>query len=139
MKEKNSVHSLRMPDKLWRYAIEASEKNGVNPSTYIRQLIQADQEKRPFSVLTQEEFLLYKERTQQISSLIYEINAIGRNINQIVKNVNARFYSEQEKMQMLIWQQELVGMVKNYVKELGQDGGIKDHRAYQSSEKRLEV
>ena len=65
------------------------EKYGINSSEYLRRLIETDRgNKEQYS--SQEDFLDRKQ-------LIYEINRIGNNINQIVKNVNMHYYTEYEK------------------------------------------
>lgn len=66
------------------------EETGRDRSTYLRMLI----EDKPFVPLTTTE-----ERIQR-AALITEINRIGVNINQIVKNVNSFFYSREEKMEL---------------------------------------
>lgn len=54
---------------------------------------------------TKEEFLLLKE-------VVNEINHIGVNINQIVKNVNAHYYNDYEK-------RKLFALMESLKKEIG--------------------
>lgn len=91
--------------------IEKSCKTyGISESEYFRRLIDSDMGKA-VSVKTHEEFKISKD-------LIFEVNKIGNNINQIAKNTNSHYYTEYEKKKLfalmekvkdLLWQ--LVGNV----------------------------
>lgn len=76
---------------------------GINSSEYIRKLIDSDMGKLPV-VQTREEFLLRKE-------LVYEINRIGNNINQIVKNVNMHYYTEHEKKKLFAMMRKIITLL----------------------------
>lgn len=70
------------------------ERYGIKCSEYFRRLIDQDMGRIELNQMkTKEEFLQEKE-------LIYEINRIGNNINQIVKNVNSKFYTDYEKKKL---------------------------------------
>ena len=87
------------------------EKYGINSSEYLRRLIEADRgNKEQYS--SQEDFLDRKQ-------LIYEINRIGNNINQIVKNVNMHYYTEYEK-------KKLFALMKKVIELLDADGGSRN-------------
>lgn len=72
---------------------------GINTSRYIRRLIDKDMGKS-IPVQTQEEFLAKKQ-------MVYEINRIGNNINQIVKNVNMHYYTDHEKKKLFAMMQKI--------------------------------
>lgn len=62
---------------------------------------------------SKESFLLEK-------NLVYEMNRIGNNINQIVKNHNAHFYSEKDKRELFYLMRELqkdVSIVRQQLQE----------------------
>ena len=63
---------------------------GISPSAYIRKLL----EKQP------EIPSMGREEREYYIRLTSEINRIGVNINQIVKNVNSFFYSREEKKEL---------------------------------------
>lgn len=112
----NRGHSFRCSDPLWEYVLSSSKKYGINSSEFLRRLIQEKKKKtatEPF--VPQEQYLLQKEKLQEINNLTYEMNSIGININQIVKNVNSHFYSEEEKKLLFQNQQELIALVQNYI------------------------
>ena len=70
------------------------EQYGINCSEYFRRLVEQDMGRVNMNQMkTREEFL-------QEKALIYEINRIGNNINQIVKNVNSKFYTDYEKKKL---------------------------------------
>lgn len=81
-----------------------SEVYNGNQSKYIRRLIDEDMGKE-HRVYTKEEFQARKE-------LVYEINRIGNNINQIVKNANMKFYSEYEKKKLFAMMKKLLEMLE---------------------------
>lgn len=114
----NKVHSLRVSDTLWNHILSSSKKYGITPSVYIRKLLQADKESSSSASITQEEYMLYKEKIRAINHLTYEINSIGVNINQIAKNTNSHFYSNEEKAQLMKFQQNLIILVQNYLERL---------------------
>lgn len=82
---------------------------GIKYSEYIRRLIDEDMGKT-VSVQTQEEFLAKKQ-------LAYEINRIGNNINQIVRNVNMHYYTEYEKKKLFAMMQKIMELCADERKE----------------------
>lgn len=84
--------SLRVTQAQGAYLKEKSFGCGIGEAELLRRLIASDMGKS-IQVQTQEEFLLKKQ-------LVYEINRIGNNINQIVKNVNSHYYSDYEKKKL---------------------------------------
>ena len=63
--------------------------------------------------INDEKILVYdKNAIQQMKNLTNEINAIGKNINQIVHNTNMNKYSEYEKKKLFAMQQVILDKVK---------------------------
>lgn len=116
--KKNNIHSIRMPDTLWNHIICSSKKCGIKPSAYLRKLIREDKEHSTLPVVTQEQYLLHKEKVHNINQLTYEINSIGININQIAKRVNTQFYTDKDKKQLWELQQNLIALVEKYLERL---------------------
>lgn len=69
------------------------ERYGMTDSAYFRHLLAGICGVEGKEIRTKEEYLAIKE-------LVNEINRIGTNINQIVKNANMHFYSESEKRKL---------------------------------------
>lgn len=107
MKHKNlSVRvSLRISESENRFLKQQCEQTGLNENQYIRRLIDAAAGRAEMPV-SKEKFLAVKELTQ-------EINYIGHNINQIVKNVNSHYYSDEEKDRLF----ELMSKVRTLLNE----------------------
>ncbi len=61
----------------------------------------------------------YPEIIELLKNLINEINHIGVNINQIVKNHNASFYSAEDKTRLYAYLKKLNILVKETVVKLG--------------------
>lgn len=78
---------------------------GINSSEYLRRLIDADMGKE-LPMQTREQLLARKE-------LIYEINRIGNNINQIARNVNMLQYSEYEKKKLFAMSKKVMELLIN--------------------------
>lgn len=72
------------------YIQNLAKDSGKSISEVIRQLIRSSMENKSTTFEPKEHFLLNKQ-------LIYEINRIGNNINQIAKNNNAHYYTPNEK------------------------------------------
>ena len=68
---------------------ERSKVENMNESEYIRYLL-----------LNQSENPRSRELELEIMRLRNEVNKIGRNINQIVKNSNSHIYREDDKMEL---------------------------------------
>lgn len=82
--------SLRLSQRQDEQINAICEETGLSFSAYIRTLLND----KPNG------FLMSKEERLQRAALITEINRIGVNINQIVKNVNSYFYSKEEKKEL---------------------------------------
>lgn len=61
----------------------------------------------------------YPEIRILLKELINEVNHIGVNINQIVKNYNSGFYSDTEKNSLFAYMQKLNRLLSEAVKQLG--------------------
>lgn len=86
---------------------EECEKYGMSESEYFRTLLRNKRaDSKQFSK-TKQEYLDIRELTR-------EINYIGNNINQIVKNTHMNLYSEHEKKKLFA----LMELIKNKVMSL---------------------
>ena len=97
--------SLRISKEQDEQIASACQESGMSFSAYIR--LQLDN--RPVAYLTT------KEDRMQRAALITEINRIGININQIVKNVNSFFYSKEEKKELFELLQKVYGLLEEKV------------------------
>lgn len=92
--KKNDRFEVRLDKKAKEKLFSDAEKAGITASAYLRQLIY---DKTPET----------REDYQLIKDLIYEINRIGNNINQIAKFFNSGFFSEGEKKKLFALMQRL--------------------------------
>lgn len=111
--EKSIHKNIRITQKQWEHIQKRCDLYGINTSEYIRRLIDADIGK-VVPVQTKEEFLIKKQ-------MIYEVNRIGNNINQIVKNVNMHYYTEHEKKKLFAMMQKVMELFENQWKEREQN------------------
>ncbi len=96
-----SIHiNIRITLQQWNHTKDKCKKYGINYSEYIRRLIDSDMGKQ-VALQSQDEFLAKKQ-------LAYEINRIGNNINQIVKNVNMHYYTDYEKKKLFAMMQKII-------------------------------
>lgn len=86
------VQNFRLTGKQQKYLETAAETYGITESAYLRKLLEKDMGAGDPG-LSLEERKLRKQ-------LIFEINRIGNNINQIVHNHNSQFYSFQDKKKL---------------------------------------
>ena len=98
--EKNVHKNVRITEEQAQHLEKVCGIYGINLSEYVRRLIDADIGKE-ISTQTQQEYLVKKE-------MIYEINRIGNNINQIVKNINMHYYTEHEKKKLFAMMQRIM-------------------------------
>lgn len=89
------------------YLLELCEKTGKKKSQVLRMILDSQIENHEVYFEAKDDFLLRKK-------YIYEINKIGNNINQIVKNNNAEFYSEYEKKKLFALMQEIKNIVEKF-------------------------
>ena len=83
---------------------ERSKAESMNESEYIRYLL-----------LNQSENPRSKELELEIMRLRNEINKIGLNVNQIVKNNNSHLYRESDKINLIKYMEEINGLVEELV------------------------
>lgn len=76
------------------------ERYGMNDSEYLRFLLGQNGSKGEESIRPKGEYLAIRE-------LMTEVNRIGTNINQIVKNVNMHYYSDYEKKKLFAMMEEV--------------------------------
>lgn len=98
-KKKNTVFKLRMNDTLRKKLNQDAKLAGLNQSEYIRRLIQGRQ-------------IISSGQRKQVDQLIYELNRIGNNINQIAHALNFGYISYQDMQDLKIYQRELQETMK---------------------------
>lgn len=80
---------FKLTEETARILAERSKAENMNESEYIRYLL-----------LNQSENPRSKELELEVMRLRNEINKIGVNVNQIVKNNNSQFYRENDKIEL---------------------------------------
>ena len=85
---------------------ERAEEQGMTESAYLRMLIRQRPDDHP-------------EIKQCLNALINEVNHIGVNINQIVKNHNSKLYNEAEKERLVAYLRKLILAVNEVVRAVG--------------------
>lgn len=104
---------FRITEKQQKHLSNRCGEYGITEAEFLRRLLNADMG-REGNWETKEEMLLRKQ-------LIYEVNRIGSNINQIVKNANMHYYTEYEK-------KKLFAMMAKLIDLMGLEGGKKSGR-----------
>ena len=106
----DSIHCIKKTLRLMPYEAkmlaEKSELAGMCEADYLRLLIS----QKPND---------YPELRRLLRDLINEINRIGININQLVYNHNAGFYSKQDKEHLFAYMKKLNVTVKEAVVQIG--------------------
>lgn len=92
--------SFRITEDESVYIQKLAMDSGKSTSEIIRQLIKNAREDKTVTFEPKEHFLLNKQ-------LVYEINRIGNNINQIAKNNNAHYYTPNEKQKLMEMMEEI--------------------------------
>ncbi len=82
---------FKLTEETARILAERSKAENMNESEYIRYLL-----------LNQPEHPRSRELELEIMRLQNEINKIGLNINQIVKNNNSHLYNESDKIKLIL-------------------------------------
>lgn len=83
---------------------ERSKAENMNESEYIRYLL-----------LSQSEHPRSKELELEIMRLRNEINKIGLNINQIVKNSNSHIYREDDKIDLIGYMEKISTLLNDFI------------------------
>lgn len=86
---------------------ERSKAEKMNESEYIRYLL-----------LNQSEYPRSRELEIEIMRLRNEINKIGINVNQIVKNNNSHMYKEEDKMQLKKCLEKIILLQKSIISQM---------------------
>ena len=92
---------LKLTEKTAKLLAEHSKAENMNESEYIRYLL-LDQSEHPRS----------RELELEVMRLRNEINKIGLNVNQIVKNNNSHMYSENDKINLVKDMEEIKILLK---------------------------
>ncbi len=95
---------FKLTEETAKLLAERSKAENMNESEYIRYLI-----------LNQSEHPRSKELELEIMRLRNEINKIGGNINQIVKNNNSHLYRESDKINLIKYMEEINELIKELV------------------------
>ena len=107
-KSENTIRKhFKLTEETARILAERSKAENMNESEYIRYLL-----------LNQSEHPRSRELELEIMRLRNEINKIGVNINQIVKNNNSQFYRKDDKMILISQIAEIKSMVQIMAGEL---------------------
>ena len=83
---------------------ERSKAENMNESEYIR-----------YMLLNQSEHPRSKELEVEIMRLRNEINKIGLNINQIVKNSNSHIYREDDKIDLIGYMEKMYTLLNDFI------------------------
>ena len=100
---------FKLTEETAKLLAERSRAENMNESEYIRYLL-----------LNQSEHPRSKKLELEVMRLRNEINKIGLNINQLVKNNNSHIYSEDDKIELRIQ----MDMIKNLLERLSYSFGI---------------
>ncbi len=95
---------FKLTEKTAKLLAERSKAENMNESEYIRYLI-----------LNQSENPRSRELEVEVMRLRNEINKIGGNINQIVKNNNSHIYSESDKMKLNDYLKEITEIMRTLI------------------------
>lgn len=91
---------FKLTEETAKLLAECSKAENMNESEYIRYLL-----------LNQSEHPRSRELEIEIMRLRNEINKIGGNINQIVKNSNSHIYREDDKIKLLLEMEKIKGLL----------------------------
>lgn len=104
--KKDVIKPFRMTKKDADKLRKRAEERKVTESEYLRLLLS----QKPND---------YPEIRQLIKELINEVNAIGININQIVKNHNSKLYRESDRELLSAYMKKLNLLVKEVIEKIG--------------------
>lgn len=100
---------FKLTEETARILNERSKAEDMNESEYIRYLL-----------LNQSEHPRSRELELEIMRLRNEINKIGLNINQIVKNNNSHLYREDDKIKLFLQ----MTMIRDLIEKMNQGRGL---------------
>lgn len=106
----DSIHTIKktlrlMPREAQTLAENAKESK-MSEAAYLRLLISQKPED-------------YPQIRECLNTLINEVNAIGININQLVRNNNSRIYRSEDKVQLIAYMKKLNLLVQEVVAAIG--------------------
>ena len=110
---KDITKRVRLTENECRKIMKEAKKTNMNFSTYVRYVAKLDKNMDP-------EFI------KAIYKLANEINYIGHNINQVVKNNNSKLYSEIDKARLM----EYMRILNEKVESLLKQNGYKQNSSY---------
>ena len=110
---KDITKRVRLTENECRKIMKEPKKKNMNFSTYVRYVAKLDKNMDP-------EFI------KAIYKLANEINYIGHNINQVVKNNNSKLYSEIDKARLM----EYMRILNEKVESLLKQNGYKQNSSY---------
>ena len=96
---------FKLTEETARILAERSKAENMNESEYIRYLL-LNQSGNPRS----------KELELEVMRLRNEINKIGVNVNQIVKNSNSHIYREDDKIDLIGYMEKITILLNDYIK-----------------------
>lgn len=96
---------FKLTEETARILAERSKAENMNESEYIRNLL-----------LNQSENPRSKELELEVMRLRNEINKIGVNVNQIVKNSNSHIYREDDKIDLIGYMEKITILLNDYIK-----------------------
>lgn len=105
-KGKSVTVSFRMSEEEARTLRRNAKEQDMSESEYLRMMVR----QRPTD---------YPEISELLRKLINEVNHIGVNINQIVKNHNSSFYTAEDKRRLTAYMKKLSMAVKEVAVALG--------------------
>lgn len=99
---------FKLTEETAKLLAECSKAENMNESEYIRYLL-----------LNQSEHPRSRELELEVMRLRNEINKIGLNVNQIVKNNNSHIYKDSDKMELQMQMDMIKDLLKvvNYIQE----------------------
>lgn len=98
---------FKLTEETAKLLAERSKEENMNESEYIRYLL-----------LNQSDHPRSRELELEIMRLRNEINKIGLNVNQIVKNSNSHMYREADKIQLKKYMEEIVLLQKTIITQI---------------------
>ena len=104
---------FKLTEETAKLLAERSKAENMNESEYIRYML-LNQSGHPRS----------KEMELEIMRLRNEINKIGLNINQIVKNNNSHIYNEDDKVKLNVQMSKLNDLLIKYISVIDVYSGI---------------
>ena len=104
-KGKNTLRKhFKLTEETANLLAECSKAENMNESEYIRYLL-----------LNQSEYPRSRELELEVMRLRNEINKIGVNVNQIVKNSNSHMYSEDDKINLISHMEQISILLKDFI------------------------